>query len=134
MKSGSRIRPRNEKKNPASVLGIALLVMYMISGIMLLLLATLLYYFELSEETVRIGVIVVYVAAGVAGGFWIGKQMRDKKYLWGLVAGGSYFVLLFVLSLLVKSGTGEMPDFDAVRILTTLVLCGVSGMAGGMIS
>lgn len=128
------MRPRNEKKNPASVLGVTLIIMYMISGVMLLLLAVLLYYFELSEESVRIGVIVVYVVSGVAGGFLTGKQMQDKKYLWGLVVGGSYFALLFVLSLLVKAGMGETLAFDAVRILTTFVLCGVSGMAGGMIS
>ncbi len=128
------MRPRNEKKNPASVLGVTLIIMYMISGVMLLLLAVLLYYFELSEESVRIGVIVVYVVSGVAGGFLTGKQMQDKKYLWGLVVGGSYFALLFVLSLLVKAGVGETLAFDAVRILTTFVLCGVSGMAGGMIS
>lgn len=128
------MRPRNEKKNPASVLGVTLIIMYMISGVMLLLLAVLLYYFELSEESVRIGVIVVYVVSGVAGGFLTGKQMQDKKYLWGLVVGGSYFALLFVLSLLVKAGMGETLSFDAVRILTTFVLCGVSGMAGGMIS
>lgn len=134
MKLGSRIRPRNEKKNPATVLGITLIVMYLISGVMLLLLAVLLYYLELSEQTIRIGVIVVYVVSGVAGGFLIGKQMKDKKYLWGLIAGGSYFALLFVLSLLVKSGMSETLAFDAVRILTTFVLCAVSGMAGGMIS
>lgn len=128
------MRPRNEKKNPASVLGVTLIIMYMISGVMLLLLAVLLYYFELSEESVRIGVIVVYVVSGVVGGFLTGKQMQDKKYLWGLVVGGSYFALLFVLSLLVKAGMGETLAFDAVRILTTFVLCGVSGMAGGMIS
>ena len=130
----NRLKPRNEKKNPASVLGITLVLMYVISGVMLLLLAALLYNFELSEATVRIGVIAVYVASGVAGGFFVGRQMQEKKYLWGLIVGGVYFALLFALSLLVKSGTGETAAFDAVRILTTLVLCAVSGMAGGMLS
>lgn len=134
MNLGNKIKPRNEKKNPASALGISLIVMYLLSGVMLLVLAALLYNFELSEATVRIGVIVIYVTSGFVGGFFIGKQMRDRKYLWGLIVGGIYFVLLFVLSLLVKSGTGEVLAFDAVRILTTLVLCGVSGMAGGMVS
>lgn len=134
MNLGNKIKPRNEKKNPASALGIALIVMYVLSGVMLLLLAALLYNFELSEATVRIGVIVVYVTSGFSGGFFIGKQMQDRKYLWGLIAGGCYFVLLFALSLLVKAGTGETLAFDAVRILTTVVLCGVSGMAGGMLS
>lgn len=130
----NRIKPRNEKKNPAMVMGITLMVMYMISGILLLLLALLLYNMELSEATVRIGVIATYIISGFAGGFLIGKQLQDKKYLWGLLAGGIYFVLLLVLSFLVKQGMGEPVIFDMVRILTTLALCAVSAMAGGMIS
>lgn len=130
----NRVKPRNEKKNPAAVMGITLIVMYVISGMLLLLLALLLYNLELSEATIKIGVIAIYIISGFAGGFLIGKQMQDKKYLWGLFAGGIYFLLLFVLSLLVKQGMGEILAFDAVRILTTLVLCAVSGMAGGMIS
>lgn len=130
----NRIRPRNEKKNPASVMGITLIVMYVVSGLMLLLLAALLYNFELSEATVKIGVIVIYIVSGFTGGFLIGKQMQDKKYLWGLFAGGIYYVLLFVLSMVVKQVMGEALAFDAVRMLTTFILCAVSGMAGGMIS
>ena len=130
----NRIKPRNEKNNPISVMGITLLLMYAISGAMLLLLAFLLYNFELSEESVRIGVIVIYIVSGLAGGFLIGRWMQDKKYLWGLMAGGIYYILLFALSIAVKQGMGEPLSFDAVRMLTTLVLCAVSSMAGGMIS
>jgi len=130
----NRIKPRDEKNNPLYVMGITLLVMYVISGILLLFLALLLYNFELSEETVRIGVIVIYIASGFFGGFLIGRWMKDKKYLWGLAAGGAYYLLLFALSFAVKQGLGEALVFDAVRMLTTLVLCAVSSMAGGMIS
>lgn len=134
MNDRNRIKPRNEKKNPATVMGTTLLVMYVVSTILLLILALLLYNMELSEETVRIGIIVIYVASGFTGGFLIGRQMQDKKYLWGLFAGGIYFILLFLLSLMLKATTADAPVFDAVRILTTLVLCAVSSMAGGMIS
>ena len=130
----SRMKPRNEKKNVASVVGVTLIVMYLISGLLLLVLATLLYHFELSEETVKIGVVAVYIISGFMGGFLIGKQMQDKRYLWGLLAGGMYFLLLFVLSFLVKNGMGEAMAFEPVRMLTTMILCGVSGMAGGMLS
>lgn len=130
----NRIKPRNEKKKPASAICITLIVMYAISGILLLFLALLLYNFELSEETVRIGVIVIYIVSGFAGGFLIGRWIQDKKYLWGLMVGGVYYLLLFALSVAIKQGMGEALEFDAVRMLTTLVLCAVSSMAGGMIS
>ena len=115
-------------------MGLTLLVMYAVSGLLLLILSLLLYNFELSEETVRIGVIVIYIASGFAGGFLIGRWMQDKKYLWGLATGGAYYVLLFVLSLAVKMSMGDAVAPDVVRMLTTLVLCAVSSMAGGMIS
>ena len=98
--------------------------------LLLLLLAMLLYKMELEESAVRIGIIAIYVVAGIAGGFLMGKIMREQKYLWGLAAGAIYFVLLFAVSVAVKGGF----DLDMTRVLTTMILCGASGMAGGMIS
>lgn len=134
MNLGNRIKARNEKRSPMVTMGVTIAIMYAISGVMLLLLAFLLYNFELSEESVRIGVIVIYIVSGFVGGFLIGRWMQDKKYLWGLMAGGIYYVLLFALSFAIKQGMGEAMALDAVRMLTTLVLCAVSSMAGGMIS
>ena len=130
----SRMKARSEKKNGISVMGVALLIMYLISGILLLLLATLLYRFELNVGTVKVGIVAIYIISGFVGGFLIGKQMQDKKYLWGLLTGGTYFILLFILSLFLKKGMGGEITFDAVRILTTMALCAVSSMAGGMVS
>ena len=130
----NRIKARNEKKSPAMALGMALALMYVGSGVLLLALSALLYNFELSEATVKIGVVAIYILSGFVGGFLMGRQMQDKKYLWGIVVGVIYFALLFVLSLLMKVGAGEELTMEFVRILTTLLLCAVSGMAGGMIS
>ena len=134
MNLGNRIKARNEKKSPTVALGMALGMMYIVSAVLLLALSALLYNFELSEATVKIGVVAVYILSGFVGGFWMGKQMQDKKYLWGAGVGCVYFLLLFVLSFAVKTGMGEELFFDFARILTTLTLCAVSGMAGGMLS
>ena len=130
----NRVKPRNEKRNSGLAMGITLLVMYAVSGVMLLALALFLYNFDLSEETVRIGVIVTYIVSGFFGGYLIGRWSRDNKYLWGLAAGGIYYVMLFLLSVVIRQGMGEAVVFDAVRMITTLVLCAVSSMAGGMVS
>ena len=134
MNWGNRMKARNEKKSPATAMGMALGIMYVVSAVLLLVLSALLYNFELSEATIKIGVVAIYILSGFVGGFWMGKQMQDKKYLWGLMIGGIYFVLLFVVSLVIKVGTGEELSIELVRIVTTLLLCAVSGMAGGMIS
>ena len=134
MNLGNRMKPRNEKKRPAIVLTTALLLMYLISGILLVLLAMLLLNMEMSEASVKIGVIVTYIISGFIGGFFIGKQMQDKKYLWGMAGGAIYFVLLVLLSILIKQGMGETIQAEPARILTTMLLCAVSAMAGGMFS
>ena len=78
---------------------------------------------------VKIGIVVIYVISGVAGGVIAGKMRGEQKFLWGLTAGIVYFAVLFLVSFAVQKGMPEEP----VKIFTTLVLCGASGMAGGMI-
>lgn len=130
MKLERKIKPRDAKSNPARAIFTAVFAMFIISGLLLLILALLLYKLELSESVIRVGIVVVYVVSGLLGGFLMGKIMREQKYLWGLAAGVIYFVVLFVASGLVKGGF----DIEPVKVATTLILCGASGMAGGMVS
>ncbi len=129
-----KLKPRNEKQNPAAAMAVTIAFMYLLSGIFLALLALLLYQFDLSEAVVKIGIVAIYIASGFFGGFFIGKRIQDKKYLWGLFAGSVYFLCLFIVSVLMKQGMGEILFFEPLKILTTLLLCAVSGMAGGMLS
>ena len=65
----------------------SLLSAYIITGILLLFLALLLYKFQLSEPKVNIGIIIVYVISSFLGGFLEGKMMKARKFLWGAAAG-----------------------------------------------
>lgn len=125
-----RVKPRDAKGNPANAVFASVFVMFIISGLLLLLLALLLYKLDLTESVVKIGIVVIYVISGLLGGFLMGKIMREQKYLWGLAAGAIYFAVLFVASVLVKGGF----DMDIAKAATTLILCAASGMAGGMVS
>ena len=129
-----RLKSRNEKVSPVVMLSVALTVMLVISGVLLLLLAWGLYKLDLSEAVVKIGIVAIYIGACFAGGFLIGRWMQDKKYLWGLLAGVLYFLLLFIVSVLLKKGMGEVVLEEPTRVLTTFVLCTISAMAGGMLS
>lgn len=124
------MKARDAKQNPANVIFLAVFVMFVISGLLLLLLAMLLFKLELSEEMVKVGIVVIYVVSGLVGGLIMGKRMREQKFLWGLAAGSIYFALLLVMSLLFR---GDI-EFELSRVLTTAILCMTSGMAGGMIS
>ncbi len=126
----NKMKARDSKSSPATAMFAAVFVMFLVSGLLLLLLAALLFRMELSEEAVKIGIVVIYVISGVVGGFCMGKIMKEQKFLWGLAAGAVYFVILLLVSMLVKGGL----EMEMVKVITTAILCGASGMAGGMIS
>ena len=71
-----------------------LLVMYILTGAALFFLAFLLYKMELTENIVTIGIMVIYVVSGLLGGIIIGKRMKTRRFLWGILIGGAYFVVL----------------------------------------
>lgn len=107
-----------------------LLVMYLITGILLLILSAMLYKMQLSEGVVSIGIVVIYVLSGFFGGFLSGKVMKSRKFLWGMVMGACYFLILIAGSILFQKGI----DMEVSRFFTTLILCTASGMIGGMAS
>ena len=112
------------------ILGKCLLAAYLLTGGALLLLALLLYRFQLSGQAVNIGIVVIYTAAAFLAGFFAGKGTGERRFLWGLLAGILYFVLLALLTLLVNHG---FKDFGN-HFFTTLMICAGSGMLGGMLS
>ena len=69
-----------------------------------MLLALLLYRFQLSEQIVSIGILAIYTMATFLAGFLTGKGVRDRRFFWGLVAGTLYFVLLAALTFMVNHG------------------------------
>lgn len=108
----------------------ALLCAYIVTGIMLLALTLLLYKLGLSEGNVNAGIILTYVLSTFSGGFVAGKLMKVKKFLWGLLAGILYFVLLLLISV----GVYHSLQGAVANVLTTLALCAGGGMLGGMVS
>ena len=108
----------------------SLLAAYIVTGLLLLLLALLLYKLQLSESVVNIGIIAIYVAACFLGGFLEGKMMKTRTFLWGGAFGLLYFALLAIISLAVGQGfSGSSSHF-----VTTLILCMAGGTLGGMVS
>lgn len=113
---------------PAFFLLKCLLFSYILTAIMLLLLAFLLYKLGLSEGIVSIAISSIYVLASFAAGFVAGKKLQVRKFLWGMLLGTVYFVVLAVISLLVDQSVGELGN----SFFTTLTLCAAGGTLGGM--
>lgn len=108
----------------------SLLCAYIISGILLLLLAFLLYKLNLDEGKVAAGIIMIYVVSTFVGGFIVGKLAGVRKFLWGLTCGVLYFGLLLLVSLAVYRSL----QVNGANVLTTFLLCAGGGMLGGMLS
>ncbi len=108
----------------------ALLASYIVTGLLLLLMALLLYKMDLNEQMVTVGIIVTYIVSTFVGGLILGKLTRVKKFMWGLALGVTYFALLLLISLGVYRTLGS----GAVNVATTLLMCAGGGMIGGMVS
>lgn len=107
-----------------------LLFSYILTGALLALLAFLLYKVGLTEKIVSIVIIAIYVAATFFAGFMAGKKLKNRKFLWGLLMGSAYFLVLAGISLVLGKPAGQLGD----SVATTLVLCAAGGMLGGMLS
>ena len=108
----------------------SLLASYIVTGISLLVLTFFMYKFELNEKIVSAAIVGIYVVSTLIGGMIIGKLTKSKRYLWGMVLGIIYFVLLLLITL----GVYRTLNGDSVSIVTSLILCAGGGMTGGMIS
>lgn len=103
---------------------------YVLTAVLLMLLAMLLYKLRLSEMVVNIGIILIYIAACFLSGFITGKKMENKKFIWGLLMGTGYFLILALLSAILMRGALDLSG----NFFSTMFLCAGSGMLGGMLS
>lgn len=107
-----------------------LFVMYVVTLILLLSLALLIFKAQPQEIVSKVWLIAVYIISGFLGGFLIGKRTKSRKFMWGFFIGLFYFLILFAVSFTLYRGLAE----DWMHLFTTLVLCTASGTVGGMVS
>ncbi|MBQ9991419.1 MAG: TIGR04086 family membrane protein [Lachnospiraceae bacterium] len=103
---------------------------YVVTLLGLFILALLLLKFRLSENTVKVGIIAIYLLSVFLAGFFLGKIKKTKRFLWGMAEGTAYYLVLLILSLWVQKGLGAGPG----EVVTTFFLCAAGGTLGGMLS
>ncbi len=120
-----------EKTDKRALLLLGLLVFaYILTAVLLMGLAFLLYKFRLGENIINIAIVAIYVVVTFVTGFLAGKILKIKKFLWGFLLGCGYFAILAVVSMLV----GQQEAVIGHHLLTTFMLCAGGGMLGGMLS
>lgn len=108
----------------------ALFFSYLVTGVILLLLALLMYKAGPPDIVIRAGIIFSYIASSFVGGFLAGKCAKSKRYLWGILIGILYFAILFAVStLLNKNALDQLGNTVMV-----FIMCSMGGMLGGMLS
>ncbi|MBQ7371602.1 MAG: TIGR04086 family membrane protein [Blautia sp.] len=109
---------------------VSLLFAYGVTGAALLLLAFLMYKIQLDEGPVTAALIAVYVLSSFTGGLFAGKMIRKDKYLWGVVTGLLYFLLLLCVSFAVRGHW----DMSIMHLVTIFFMCLGGGALGGMLA
>lgn len=113
-----------------SKIGKVLLLQAVITMVTLCLFALLILKVQPSESSIRIGIRILYPVVNFLGGLLIGKMIRQKKFLWGVMTGLIYFVVISLVSFAVHGGFYS----DIQHAVTICLLCMAGGMAGGMVS
>jgi putative membrane protein (TIGR04086 family) len=108
----------------------SVVVSYTVTGLGLLLLAFLLFRFDLGEVPVTAGIVVVYILSCLTGGFLAGRIMQKRRLLWGIAAAFAYVVILFAVSF----ATSGAWDLTFRHVLTTVCVCLGGGALGGILS
>lgn len=107
-----------------------LLVTYIITGIMLVLLAAGLYKMQFSKSQINIGIMVIYAFSAIVGGYIIGRKKKSRRLVWGVLLGVLYFLVLSLVSFAINRGLYG----DVNAALKAAIICIAGGAVGGMIS
>ena len=108
----------------------ALLLAYTATGILLLILAFLLCKMGLGESQINIGIMVTYIVSCLLGGFYMGKKIKVRRFVWGMGVGTGYAFLLMAVTFL----TEHQISGDFKEMLMMFCLCFFGGTLGGMLS
>ena len=108
----------------------SLLASYLLTGILLLILAFIMLKLSPSNDTIQIGIVFSYIFSSFVGGLLMGKQMKVKRFLWGVLLGICYFIVIFLISILLNKNV----LIQGMELITVFSMCGLGGMLGGMLS
>ena len=120
--------------HPIGAVFISVGVSAIVTLLLLLLLTILIYNTKVSATLSGILMVAVYVLGPFSGAMVLGKLVKKKRYLWGLLLGIVYFLVFLVISLsgIVTAEEGMLPGVrDYIKVLLAVL---PGGILGGMFS
>lgn len=108
----------------------AMAAAYVVTILLLLAVAFVMYKAHLAENYSMIMICAVYVLSNLLGGFICAKAMNSRRLVWGVIAAAAYFILLYLISLIAGGGQAkELPD-----VVRMAGCCLAGGIIGGILS
>ena len=83
----------------------------------------------LGDTVIHLSIIIIHGISVFLGGFLTGKMVKEQKYIWGLMLGVCYVLVIGIVSF-IMNGTIHI---SAGGTLTNVILCLAAGMLGGML-
>ncbi len=108
----------------------ALIISYLVTAFFVLVYALAVWKLDISKSILKGAVIFLYIISAAIGGLYIGKKQKEKKFLWGMLTGCLYFLILFMITVLSEGFSGHF----GMHFFTTLFICAMSGTLGGMVA
>lgn len=107
------------------------LMAFLVSDICLCLIAYGIYARYLQEGMTGILILFTYGLSVAVAGFLAGRKMGKNGFLWGLLEGMGYFLLVMLLS--VFFGMKEISiTFEWQNVITILIICIFTAMLSGI--
>ena len=106
-----------------------LLFEYVLSIVLLLLVALIMYKTGMSNATAKILILLVYFLTTFTGGMFMAKAQNQKRLIWGGASGLIYLAVLVIVAMIIKS---ELACVN--NIVTASICCMAGGTIGGIVS
>ncbi|MDD6339825.1 MAG: TIGR04086 family membrane protein [Butyrivibrio sp.] len=115
-------------KKLISILKVMVLA-YIITALLLLLGAFIMYKTGTGDKLTRIITLIVYGVSCITAGLVYTRIYKNRKLLRGALAGIIYYAILIVITIIINRGFPQ--DFG--RVVISLTICTISGIMGALI-
>lgn len=114
----------------AASLLLGLVISCFVTTIVLLVLAFVMLKLQPETGVTEICILLTYAVSCFFGGWYSGRKAARRKFLWGMLLGILYFLLLLLVS-----GLGDRAiQSGLVQSLASFVICACGGMLGGIVA
>ena len=106
-----------------------LCIAFIITMILLAILAFLLWKFEVGDNMIHGGIIFSYIFSCFIGGLFLAGEKKERCFMWGALLGFVYYLIVAGISMILNKQL-----FPVIPgMISVFFLCVFGGMMGGMV-